>query len=131
MGSVLGTIKDTVDELNQTNGDNKFGVLSLVSYRPFPDKQIRDALKNARKVIVVEKAFSLGRGGILAREIELALKGLDIEIVTVIAGLGGRVITRTMLAEVFKNPKDEIIFLGLREDVIRREYEAVLDKKGA
>lgn len=131
MGSVLGTIKDTVDELNQTNGDNKFGVLSLVSYRPFPDKQIRDALKNAKKVIVVEKAFSLGRGGILAREIELALKGLDIEIVTVIAGLGGRVITRTMLAEVFKNPKDEIIFLGLREDVIRRKYEAVLDKKGA
>ena len=35
MGSVLGTIKDTVDELNQTNNSDKFGVLSLISYRPF------------------------------------------------------------------------------------------------
>jgi pyruvate ferredoxin oxidoreductase alpha subunit len=131
MGSVLGTIKDTVDELNHASGDNKFGVLSLVSYRPFPDKEIREALKNAKRVIIVEKAFALGRGGIFAREIELALKGLDIEIITVIAGLGGRVITKTMLAEVFQQPKGNQIFLGLKEDVIRQEYKTVLDERGA
>ncbi len=131
MGSVLGTIKDTVDELNHTNGNDKFGVLSLVSYRPFPDKEIREALKDAKRVIVVEKAFALGRGGILAREIELALKGLDIEIITVIAGLGGRVITKTMLAEVFQQPNDKMVFLGLREDIIRQEYKTVLDERGA
>ena len=130
MGSVLGTIKDTVDELNQ-NGSGKFGVLSLVSYRPFPDKAIREALKNAKKVIVVEKAFALGRGGILAREVELSLKGLNIEIITVIAGLGGRIITKAMLSEVFQQQKSELIFLGLKEDIIRQEYKAVLDKRGA
>lgn len=131
MGSVLGTIKDTVDELNHTNGNGKFGVLSLISYRPFPDKEIREALKNAKRVIVVEKAFALGRGGILAREIELALKGLDIEIITVVAGLGGRIITKTMLTEVFQQPKGDLIFLGLREDIIRQEYKTVLDQRGA
>lgn len=131
MGSVLGTIKDTIDELNHTDGDNKFGVLSLISYRPFPDKEIREALKNAKKVIVVEKAFALGRGGILAREVELALKGLDIEIVTVIAGLGGRVITKAMLAEVFQQPRGKMVFLGLKEQVIRQEYKTVLDERGA
>ncbi len=130
MGSVLGTIKDTVDELNQTNNSDKFGVLSLVSYRPFPDKGIREVLKNAKRVIVVEKAFALGRGGILAREIELALEGLDIEIITVVAGLGGRVITKTMLSEVFQQPKGKMMFLGLREDVIRQEYKTVLDQRG-
>ncbi len=131
MGSVLGTIKDTVDELNQTKDNKEFGVLSLVSYRPFPDKQIREALKNAKRVIVVEKAFALGRGGILSREIELALKGLDIEIITVIAGLGGRVITKTMLAEIFQQPKDNMIFLGLREDIVRQKYRTILDQRGA
>ena len=131
MGSVLGTIKDTVDELNHTNGNDKFGVLSLVSYRPFPDKEIREALKNAKRVIVVEKAFALGRGGILAREIELALKGSDIEIITVIAGLGGRVITKTMLAEIFQQSGNKMVFLGLKENVIRQEYKTVLDERGA
>lgn len=131
MGSVLGSIKDTVDDLNQTSGSGKYGVMSVVSYRPFPDEQIREALKKAKRVIVVEKAFALGRGGILSREIELALKGLDIEIITVIAGLGGRVITKTMLSEVFQKPKDKLIFLGLREDVIRREYKTVLDERRA
>ncbi|MBO7641784.1 MAG: pyruvate ferredoxin oxidoreductase [Alphaproteobacteria bacterium] len=129
MGSVLGSIKDTVDDLNRASGCDKYGVMSVVSYRPFPDEQIREALKNAKRVIVVEKAFALGRGGILSREIELALKGLDIEIITVIAGLGGRVITKTMLSEVFQKPKDKLIFLGLREDVIRQEYKTVLDER--
>ena len=131
MGSVLGTIKDTVDNLNQESGNNKYGVLSVVSYRPFPDEQIRDAVKNAKRIIVVEKAFALGRGGILAREIELAVKGLDIKVITVAAGLGGRVITESMLSEVFKNPKGQLIFLGLREDIIRQEYKTVLDERGA
>lgn len=131
MGSALGTIKDTVDELNHSGGEGKFGVLSIVSYRPFPEKEIREALKNAKKVIVVEKAFALGRGGILAREIELALKGLNIEIITVVAGLGGRIITKSMLAEVFCKPKDSLIFLGLKEDIVRQEYKTVLDKRGA
>lgn len=128
MGSVLGTIKDTVDEMNQTVGGEKFGVLSLISYRPFPDKELRDALKNAKRVIVVEKAFALGRGGILSREIELALKGLDIEIVTIVAGLGGRVITKSMLKEAFSNPKDKLMFLGLQEDIIRQEYKSVFSE---
>ena len=131
MGSALGTIKDTVDDLNQTDENGKYGVLSIISYRPFPEKEIREALKNAKKVIVVEKAFALGRGGILAREVELALKGLDVEVITVVAGLGGRVITRSMLAEGFRNPKGNLVFLGLKEDVVRQEYETVLDKRGA
>lgn len=131
MGSVLGSIKDTVDDLNQASGCNKYGVVSVVSYRPFPDEQIREALKNAKRVIVVEKAFSLGRGGILSREIELALSGLNIEIITVVAGLGGRVITKAMLSEVFQQPKNRLIFLGLREDVVRQEYKAVLDERRA
>lgn len=118
MGSVSGTIKDTVDEINQKGGN--FGVLSIISFRPFPEDAIRKALKNAKKVIVLEKAFALGKGGILASEIELCLKGSGAEVQSIIAGLGGRSITKSMIEEYFKNSAGEkITFLGLNQDVIK------------
>lgn len=124
MGSVAGTIKDVVDELN-SNGE-KFGVISIVSYRPFPTEAIIKATKNAEKIIVVEKAFAVGIGGILSQEITLALK--DKQIVSVVAGLGGRAITKSLLSDCFtKKHNDETIFLGLKRDVVDRELARVSD----
>ena len=123
MGSVAGTIKDTVDELNAKKG-GKFGVLSIVSYRPFPSEAIRQALKNAKKIVVLEKAFAVGIGGILYQEISLALKNSKVKICSVIAGLGGRAITSEMIKEYLSNEKqqDDMVFLGLKKDVIEKEY---------
>ncbi|MDR0632198.1 MAG: hypothetical protein LBF54_03110 [Holosporaceae bacterium] len=121
LGSVAGTIKDAVDELNLDG--QSFGVISIVSYRPFPAEIIMNSLKNARKVIVVEKALAPGVGGILSQEIELALKNTKVEIVSVIAGLGGRSITKLMLKECFlMKDHARTTFLGLKEDIIAREY---------
>jgi pyruvate ferredoxin oxidoreductase alpha subunit len=121
MGSVAGTIKDLIDELNAEG--EKFGLLSLISYRPFPEEALMNSLKNAKKVIVLEKAFALGMGGILSREIELTLKHTNVEVFSVVAGLGGRNITKPMLKEYFLNKNSRgITFLGLKEDVINREY---------
>lgn len=39
MGSILGTIKDTVDEMREAGV--RIGVLCLKSYRPFPDEALR------------------------------------------------------------------------------------------
>lgn len=118
MGSVAGTIKDTIDEIN-CKDETKYGLLSIISYRPFPAKEILDATQNAKKIIVVEKAFALGIGGILAQEITLATMDARIEIVSIIAGLGGREITKVMLMSAFtKKHTKEAIFLGLKEDVV-------------
>jgi pyruvate ferredoxin oxidoreductase alpha subunit len=124
MGSVAGTIKDAVDELNQEGG--KFGELSLVCYRPFPEEALRNSLKNAKRVIVVEKSLAVGIGGILSREIELAMKGCDVEVISVIAGLGGRNITKTMLKECFgRKNHEKTTFLGLRNDIIGDQYRRI------
>jgi pyruvate ferredoxin oxidoreductase alpha subunit len=124
MGSVAGTIKDAVDELNQEGG--KFGELSIVCYRPFPEEALRSSLKNAKKVIVVEKSLAVGIGGILSREIELAMKGCNVEVVSVIAGLGGRNITKLMLKECFsKKNHEKITFLGLRNDIVEDQYKQI------
>ena len=121
MGSVAGTVKDTIDELNEKGG--KFGVLSIVSYRPFPFDTIKQALAKAKRIIVLEKAFAVGVGGILSQEIELLMKGRDCKIDSVIAGLGGRAITKPMLEDyLLKNEVEKTTFLGLKEDIIRSEY---------
>ncbi|MDR1551418.1 MAG: hypothetical protein LBS14_01950 [Holosporaceae bacterium] len=124
MGSVSGTIKDVVDELNASG--EMFGVVSLVSYRPFPSAALRMVLKNVAKVIVVEKAFALGIGGFLSQEVELALKDIDVRVISVVAGIGGRSITRNLLKECFlKRTHEQITFLGLKEDIAAEKYTSL------
>jgi pyruvate ferredoxin oxidoreductase alpha subunit len=136
MGSIAGTLKDSIDQLN-AEGKEKFGVLSIVSYRPFPSKAIRSALCKATKIIVLEKAVTPGIGGILAQEVELAVKDTGIRVDSVIAGLGGRAITLQQLKDYLtgklqhqhshhqhhQNLRNHEIFLSLSNDVVNREYE--------
>jgi len=70
MGSVLGTIKDTIDEM-RTSGV-KICVLGITSYRPFPLEEVRQALQNAKRVVVLEKSMAVGIGGILSTDVRLA-----------------------------------------------------------
>ncbi len=94
MGSVIGTIKDAVDELRESG--KKIGVLKIRSFRPFPEDEIVSALRNVENVIVVEKAVSPGKGGILSVEIRDTLyknKMASINVNGYILGLGGRDIT--------------------------------------
>ena len=90
MGSMVGTIKDVVDE-----NRNKVAVLKLKVYRPFPAKELIKVLKKAKKIIVLEKAISLGSVGPLASEIKSLLQGKSkAKVYSVISGLGGRDITK-------------------------------------
>lgn len=96
MGSVLGTIKDAVDELNADGVS--VGVIALGTYRPFPVQALREALARVPRVVVLEKSLSPGAsavGGILATDVQSALHGLRPEpyVESYIAGLGGRDIT--------------------------------------
>ncbi|MDR2794358.1 MAG: hypothetical protein LBB12_01105 [Holosporaceae bacterium] len=122
MGSVLGTIKDTVDELNAQG--EKYGVVSVVSYRPFPAEALRAALAHAQHVVVVEKALAVGTGGILFQELELPLKNIVRKISSIIAGLGGRAITKSMLKYALKQDEREI-FLGLDQNVVAEKIQLV------
>ena len=65
---------------------------------PSPSTPSASALQDARQVVVVEKAFSVGFGGVLSTDVAMALTGLPVSVATVVAGLGGRSITKTSLA---------------------------------
>ncbi len=123
LGSVLGTIKDAVDVRRELG--ECVGVLGVTSFRPFPGEAVRDALANARQVIVLEKAFSTGFGGVLSTDVAMATRGMDLELRTVIAGLGGRPITRRSIEELLRSARhDELVsltFLELDHGAVDRE----------
>lgn len=125
MGSVLGTIKDTIDEMRAEG--HKIGALGIISYRPFPIDAIREALQMAKRVVVLEKCLAVGIGGVLATEVRLATHGIPLRDYTVVAGLGGRAITRASLHKLFRQAeKDELeplTFLDLDQDVVDRALE--------
>jgi pyruvate ferredoxin oxidoreductase alpha subunit len=125
LGSVNGTIKDVVDELRDE--ELPIGSVSICSFRPFPMKALKLALQDSRRVVVIEKSLAVGIGGIVSTDVRMALAGLDIPVYTVVAGLGGRAITRASLRDVFekavKNALQRLTFLDLKDDVIHREIE--------
>jgi len=122
LGSVIGTIQEALDEQ-----DENIGALTIRSFRPFPLEEIRSALKNVKRVVVFEKCFAVGIGGIVANNVRMALSGTNIEVYEVIGGLGGRPITRKSLHKLFKDAvKDNletVTFLDLKKDVVERELK--------
>jgi pyruvate ferredoxin oxidoreductase alpha subunit len=125
MGSVLGTIKDVVDALRDRG--HRIGALGITSFRPFPVDAVRAALAAAQRVVVVEKAFSVGFGGVLSTDVALALSGLPSSVATVVAGLGGRPIPASSLERVFAaalaGSLDRLTFLDLNSGLVENELE--------
>jgi len=125
LGSVLGTTKDTVDELREQG--MKIGVVGITSFRPFPLDAVRAALAGAQRVLVLEKALAVGIGGIVSANIRMALAGIELHGYTVIAGLGGRPITKASLRGLFTDAVadhlEPLTFLDMDWDVVNRELE--------
>jgi pyruvate ferredoxin oxidoreductase alpha subunit len=123
LGSVNGTLAEVIDELRDEGV--AVGSLALKSFRPFPLEELRSALADARRVVVLERALAVGIGGIVSANVRTALAGLAVEAHTVIAGLGGRAVTRKslrrMIEQVLAGELGELHFLDLRTDVVERE----------
>jgi pyruvate ferredoxin oxidoreductase alpha subunit len=127
LGSVLGTVRATVDAMRDEGV--AIGALGITCFRPWPADEVRDALAHAREVIVVERAFAVGAGGIVGQNTRLALAHLPITLYDVVAGLGGRPVTRASLRSVFADvvqhrlTPNRLHFLDLHEDVVQHELE--------
>jgi pyruvate ferredoxin oxidoreductase alpha subunit len=123
LGSVLGTIEDVVDELREEGVS--IGVVGIKCFRPWPYDEVRAALAGAKRVIVVEKAFAVGAGGIVGQNVRLALSGLSSQVYDVVAGLGGRAITKKSLRGLFErgcaDRLGRLTFLDLDTELVARE----------
>lgn len=127
MGSVLGTVKDVVDQY-RARGE-KIGVLKVRSFRPFPKDQIREAIKDAHAVVVLDKNISIGTNeGALFSETKACLYNskVRVPIMGYTLGHGGRDIRMESISKVIEETKKaaksgiaiESQFLDLKEESV-------------
>jgi pyruvate ferredoxin oxidoreductase alpha subunit len=133
LGSVLGTIEEVVDELREQGV--KIGAVGITCFRPYPLEEIQAALRGARRVVVIEKAFAVGVGGIVGQNVRLALSGRSTPVYDVVAGLGGRPITKRSLHELLAAAVEDrlepnrLSFLDLDRRLVERELQRIQDKR--
>ena len=125
LGSLNGTVQEVVDEMRARG--SRIGSVSICSFRPFPLVASREALQHAKRVVVLEKCLAVGLGGIVSDGVRKSLSGIVLNGYTVIAGLGGRAITRASLTRLFEDAErdelEQVTFLDLNADVISYELE--------
>ncbi len=102
-GSAAGTTKDVVDKLRKQG--KKVGLLKINLFRPFPRKEIVEALKNAKSIAIMERAISSGTYPPIYQDI---LNGLyqtkqEKNIQSIVYSLGGRDIFAKDIEKVFEN----------------------------
>ncbi len=124
MGSMGETAQLAIDELRVKGV--KAGLVKLRLWRPFPFAEIKAAVKNAKKLIVTDRAVSFGGpGGPVFSEIKSALYAETRRpaIYNYIYGLGGRDVTvhdfvgmfEKIIADMGNVAADTYEFWGVRE----------------
>lgn len=121
IGSAAGTAKDAVDILRDAG--KKVGILKVRVFRPFPAKELADALRNAKAIAIMDRAESFsGEGGPLGTELTTALfhAKSTAKVVNYFYGLGGRDFRVENAEAVFEEiaTKDNIEpyqYIGLRQ----------------
>ena len=119
-GTVASTSRDVVDDFRERG--IKVGMLKIRLFRPFPAEEVREALRGARKVAVIDRNISFGHGGVFAQEVKSVLynAGLRTPLFGFIAGLGGRDVTPQLIGQVLDytlehdEPPADIIWMGVK-----------------
>jgi len=108
MGSIASEASAAADILR--NEGMKAGVVGIRVFRPFPRRDVREAFKKAKAIVMFEKAISYGYEGGLCSDLKAAFYGTDIKapIHGYIAGLGGRDVKARELADAAKTSLAEI-----------------------
>ena len=102
IGSACGTIKDAVDKMRSEG--KKVGLLKVRVFRPFPGKEMAEALKDCKVVGIFDRCESYSaNGGPLGAELMAAMyrNKNQAETVNYIYGLSGRDLTVEQVEETF------------------------------
>jgi len=90
MGAWVGDAREAVKRLRSKG--NKVGLVKIRTFRPFPKERLVKELRSVRGVIVFDRAYSFGSGGVLANDVKSALYNSGIDVMSVIAGIGGKTV---------------------------------------
>ncbi|MFQ5996413.1 MAG: transketolase C-terminal domain-containing protein [Dehalococcoidales bacterium] len=124
MGSYSETAMVAVDKMRDEG--REVGLLKLRLWRPFPFVELRQAVKNAEVLIVLDRALSFGGpGGPVYSEVKAALysEAKKPKVIGFVGGLGGRDISMSGFEEMINQgikiaqsgSKREFEIFGVRE----------------
>jgi pyruvate ferredoxin oxidoreductase alpha subunit len=124
LGSFSETAMTAVDKMRAEG--RSVGLVRLRLWRPFPFAELRQAVKNAEFLIVLDRAISFGGpGGPVCSEVKAALYGeaKKPKVIGFVGGLGGRDITPAEFEEIVnrgieisqKGSDKEFEIFGVRE----------------
>ncbi len=127
MGSVCGTIKETIDALSKTE---KVGLIEVHLYRPFSSKYFLDVLpKTVKNIAVLERTKENGASEPLYLDVLNVLKNHDIKIIGGRYGISGK---NTDIDDInavyqFLDKKDNFtgFTIGIKDDVTNLSLEPV------
>lgn len=103
IGSVCGTIKETIDKLRAKGC--RAGLLKVRVFRPFPGEEMAAALKNCKAIAIMDRCEGYNAtGGPLGAELTAALYRAKVgaEVVNIIYGLSGRDVKVSDVEEVYE-----------------------------
>jgi len=88
-GAMCGTIREAVDQMRDKG--LPIGLLKIKLFRPFPVETVKQAVAGVPRLVVMERNYSPGLGGILHQELKAALCGMENTplIHGYLAGVGG------------------------------------------
>ncbi len=106
VNSAAGTAKVVVDQLREEG--LKVGLLKPRLFRPFPAKELADALRHLKAVAVMDRSISFGamdNAGPLFLELvaALAVHGVQVPMADYVFGLGGRDILPGEIESVYRD----------------------------
>ncbi len=103
LGSINENIKTAIDSLKEEG--KELGLVSLRLFRPFPGAEVLEALKNKKKIVVLERVMPGGAmNGPLFNEMAslVVSNGLNVQLENFIFGLGGRDVEPEELMDVYE-----------------------------
>jgi len=116
-GTIAGTAKDAVDRMREKGID--VGLLKIRYFRPFPEEEVCQILKHAKKIGVIDRAVSFGHEGPFFSEIKAAMYGSNIPLYGFVAGLGGRDVSIADIESVVNymgnNESSNLIWIGVKK----------------
>ena len=107
MGSMCGTTREAVDMMRDQG--MAVGLVKVRLFRPFPVQQLQNLLKGVPRVMVMDRNFSPGLGGVLHQEVKAALYGMDKApaIHGYLVGVGGLNVSPDLIAKLVKRTGQE------------------------
>jgi pyruvate/2-oxoacid:ferredoxin oxidoreductase alpha subunit len=99
-GAMTSTARVAIQSLRDKG--YKAGLLKMKSFRPFPTREVQEALKGVPKIAVLDRNISIGKGGIWCQELKAALYPLKErpEVTGFVAGICGADVSPDMIEDM-------------------------------